>query len=289
MKNIAVLLTCYNRKEKTIQSLEYLFKASELIESNIKLSVYLTDDGSTDGTSEYVLKKFPNVTILKGSGSLFWAGGMRNSWKEAIKNNYDAYLLLNDDTNVFPNVFKELILTHEKCIEKYGSPGIYIGSTKDEESKKLSYGGAVLTNNFLFKYHFIEPNGDIQSCDLGNANIMLVSKYTVDKIGTLSEGYLHGVADYDYTLKAVNKKIPVLITPSFCGTCTDDHSDIYDDYHSKPLLERYKILKNPLGLDFKSNLTLMKRHFPFRVPFVVISAILKVLLPKIYVKGLAKR
>ncbi|WP_298480611.1 glycosyltransferase family 2 protein [uncultured Maribacter sp.] len=289
MKDIAVLLTCYNRKEKTIKSLEHLFEASKLIKNELNLSIYLTDDGSTDGTSNAVSEKFPNITILKGNGSLFWAGGMRNSWNEALKKTYDGYLLLNDDTNVFPNLFNELFLTHAKGIEKHGISGIYIGSTKDEQSKKLSYGGAILTNKFLFKYHFISPTGSVQNCHLGNANIMLVAHEVVAKIGILSEGYAHGVADYDYTLKAIRKNIPVLITPNFCGSCTDDHENIYDNYHSKTIKERYRLLKNPLGLDFNSNLTLMKRHFPFRVPFVIVSAILKVLLPKIYVKGLSKR
>ena len=190
---IAVLLTCFNRKDKTLSCLERLYAAHQASDTNFDFKVYLTDDNSSDGTSEAVAELYPEVTILKGNGSLYWAGGMRNSWSEAQKGNYDMYLLLNDDTDIFPELFSTLFQTHKKCLEIYNQPGIYIGSTYDKESKKLSYGGARLTNKFLFKYHFIEPKDKIQECDLGNANIMMVTKEVVDEIGMLSEGYIHGV------------------------------------------------------------------------------------------------
>ena len=286
-QNIAVLLTCFNRKEKTLACLNRLSIAISTLKDPFNLSVYLTDDGSTDGTAEAVAKQYPEAKILKGTGNLYWAGGMRNSWREAIKKDYDAYLLLNDDTNVFPSMFTELLETHRYCVNNFKTGGIYLGSTK--ETGILSYGGARLTNKFLFKYHFIRPNGEIQSCELGNANIMLVTKDVVSKIGILSEGYTHGVADYDYTLKAVAKNIPVLIAKEYCGTCTDDHSDIYLTFPDKTISERIALLKNPLSLDFKSNFNLMLRHFPLRVPFVLFSAGLKILFPSVYVKGLRNR
>ncbi|WP_299325053.1 glycosyltransferase [uncultured Maribacter sp.] len=281
---IAVLLTCFNRREKTLKSLKYLFESYQNVQEQISLNIYLTDDGSTDGTGEAVKLNYPEATILQGNGNLYWAGGMRNSWQEAVKEDYDAYLLLNDDTFVYTNMFTQLLDTHSYSLDKYGMGGIYLGSTKDLETGLLSYGGAKLTNKFLFKYQFVEPNGKIQNCELGNANIMMVSKDVVSKIGILSEGYVHGVADYDYTLKAVAKNIPVLICKEYCGTCTDDHSDIYLSFPTKNFKERLKLLKSPLALDFGSNLNLMKRHFPLRVPFVLISAGFKLLLPNLYVK-----
>src|SRR5690554_2221576 len=90
--NITVLLTCPNRKIKTLSCLESLFAAS--IPENYDLEVFLTDDGSTDGTSDAIKKNFPDVNIIKGNGNLFWARGMRLAWESAMKKkSYDAYLL----------------------------------------------------------------------------------------------------------------------------------------------------------------------------------------------------
>ncbi len=287
MKKIAILLTCFNRKKKTLSSLKHLFD-SVAQSPGLQVSIYLTDDGSSDGTSEAVKSNYPKVKILPGTGSLYWAGGMRNSWKEALKTGYDGYLLLNDDTNLYPSAVHQLLSTHELCMKKHKQAGIYIGSTKDGESDEFTYGGAVFTNRFLFKYHFLKPNDNLQSCHLGNANIMLVSQSVVEKIDILTEGYQHGVADYDYTLKALKKKIPILIAPGYLGTCAHDHSDIYLTFHQKPFKERFRLLKHPLGLDFKSHLLLMRKHFPVRVPFILFAAGLKILLPKIYIKGRGK-
>ena len=46
MNQIAVLITCHNRKEKTLHCLQNLYKQS------ITCDVYLVDDGSIDGSSE---------------------------------------------------------------------------------------------------------------------------------------------------------------------------------------------------------------------------------------------
>jgi len=94
--SIAVLLTCYNRKEKTISCLDALFK--NIIPDGCSLNVFLVDDGSTDGTEDAVRNAYPQINIIKGDGSLFWNGGMRVAFEAAIKNGFDYYLWLNDDT-----------------------------------------------------------------------------------------------------------------------------------------------------------------------------------------------
>ena len=64
MKRIAVLLTVYNRRDKTLYCLDRLYHQENM--DNYKVDVFLTDDGSTDGTSEAVCTKYPKVHIIKG-------------------------------------------------------------------------------------------------------------------------------------------------------------------------------------------------------------------------------
>ena len=49
---IAVLLTCFNRCQKTLKALDSLYKAAEVFNEKdsmkLNLEVFLTDDGCTD-------------------------------------------------------------------------------------------------------------------------------------------------------------------------------------------------------------------------------------------------
>lgn len=250
----------------------------------LKFSVYLTDDGSTDGTAELIREHFPAVRILDGDGHLFWAGGMRNSWSEALKHNYDGYLLLNDDTVLLQNVFSQILETEKYSLEFYLTKGIYIGSTNSSDRKHVTYGGRLIKNKFLITSEMIIPDGKPYLCDLGNANIMYVSSEVIDKISILHNGYTHGKADYDYTLLAKKNGIPVLTMPEICGICDNDHKPLYNDFTNSSIKNRIKILFSPTGIGFKDQLIYTKRNFPYRYPFVVVAGILKVLLPKLYVK-----
>ena len=60
MINIAVLLTCHNRKDKTLSCLSSLFAATERYNlskeegKNVGLDIFITDDGCTDGTADAI-------------------------------------------------------------------------------------------------------------------------------------------------------------------------------------------------------------------------------------------
>lgn len=107
---IAVLITVFNRIEKTLQCLKSLFEADKA-GLEIDFKIFITDDGSTDGTAEKIKEIFPleNIEILQGSGQLYWNGGMNNSWKAAIaEGGFDGYLWLNNDSIILSNLWKEL-------------------------------------------------------------------------------------------------------------------------------------------------------------------------------------
>ena len=113
MKSIAALMTCHNRKKKTLRCLTALQEGWEKTGERPSVSVFLTDDGCTDGTSDAIRAQsfhFP-VHILPGSGDLFWNGGMINSWKAALaEGGFDGYLWLNDDTYALPEFWEDIKL-----------------------------------------------------------------------------------------------------------------------------------------------------------------------------------
>lgn len=232
-KTIAVLMTVHNRRDTTLKCLEKLYENNL---TGLQLSVFLVDDGSTDGTRESVKKAFPDVNIIGGDGSLFWNRGMWTAWNEAAKKDYDYYLWLNDDTLIY----KDAIQTMMQSSLLAGEDAIIVGSTCSASNNTVvTYGGAKGT--LLF------PNGSLQEVSHINGNFVLVPRFVYSKIGNLDYYYTHSFGDWDYGVRALKAGLKVLITPSFIGTCErhDKCKKCYDPQFG--LYARYKNLLSPLG------------------------------------------
>jgi GT2 family glycosyltransferase len=276
---IAVLLATYNRKEKTISCLTSLF--AQQIPENVNLEVYLTDDASSDGTAEAVKTNFPQVKLFAGSGSLFWAGGMRNSWTQALTANADFYLLLNDDTLLAGNAISELLKYSAAGNDNSRTAAICIGSTVDQSTGEISYGGKKLRSKTRIHSDVVYSNTEYLDCDLGNANIMLVPGEIVKKIGILSNSFTHSLADYDYTLRAKKAGFKVLVVPGILGHCVDDHGNNWKSANVS-LKERIRYLKSPKGLAYSEYLGFIREHFPLHLPSAFFKLWMKTLFPFVW-------
>lgn len=275
MTKIAVLLTTYNRREKTLACLNSL--RSQKAPGNISLEIFLTDDASADGTAAAVKEMFPEVNVYHGTGSLYWAGGMRSTWQQAIKYQPDFYLLLNDDTLLHEDAVATLL----ENSNTNQTPSICIGSTCDTHSGEISYGGWKLQGRRTWKSSRIHSATTYVDCDFGNANIMLVPRVVVEKIGILADHFTHSLADYDYTLKAKKAGFKVQVAPGFLGTCIDDHGRNWKSANTT-LKERIQYLKSPKGLAYKEYLRFIKDHFPLSYPSAFVKLWMKTFFPFIW-------
>jgi GT2 family glycosyltransferase len=278
INSVAVLITCHNRKDKTIACLQSLFDSTNACNKDFDMDVFLTDDGSVDGTAEVIRRLFPIVNIFAGNGELFWSGGMRNSWNEALKvKSYDYYLLLNDDTVLYKNCFDQLFDVQDYSLIKYGKGGICIGSVRDHKTSEHTYGASNILNRWTLKTQDLFPDGTIKECDYGNGNIMFVHKDVTQLIGILHNKYIHAKADYDYCLRAHEKNLPVLVCSEYCGECVRDH--YFPDLRKMSFRKRIALLYNPKGVELNGYMYFIWRFFPWRTPFVFCSLWLKTFFP----------
>lgn len=248
INNIAILLTCYNRKQVTLECLK------RLVEQNISIDmdVFLCDDGSTDGTYESVKEKYPTVHIFKGTGNLFWNRGMLAAWQEACKEKeYDAYIWLNDDVILYENAIPELINCSTLCEDK----SIICGSFCSN-SGEFSYGGRTKNGTPII------PNGTLQDVYWLNGNCVLIPKAIVNKIGLLDKMFQHHLGDFDYGLRAQEAGFNIVTTKRYLGTCAPNL--IKNNRARKDgltIIKRFQRLYSPLGdnpfIQFRYTL----RHF----------------------------
>lgn len=238
---IAVLLTCFNRKEKTVQCLNSLFQI-------LDCDVYLVDDGSSDGTAEIIKQRFPKVRIIQGDGNLFWNRGMQFAWSEAAKKDYDFYIWLNDDSILYENCFLELF----ECSALQDDKAVISGIIESE-------GGITLYGGTGEKRHLLKPNGIMQSIYHMNGNIVLVPRYVYDILGGLDTYYHHDLGDVDYGLRAKAKGISVLTTR--IAVAQGEFNPLKRERLNKTnIRNRFKRLYSPLGSNPRINFYFRKRH-----------------------------
>jgi len=275
---IAALSCSYNRLKKTTAFLKSLVK--QQIPPEYSLSIYLLDDNSPDGTGGYVRENFPAVEVLNGSGSLFWAGGMRTLWQEVIKrDDYDFFLLFNDDVVLSEDALERLLSAYR--LSNYPA-NILLGTVLDTDQRSITYGGQKIINKLTGNMATMVPDPvKLKGCEVGNANIMLVDKATVNRIGILSGLYTHGIADYDYTLTAVAEGVKVWVAPGYYGCCDNDHGVSWLPQRT-PLKKRIDYLYSPKGLAYKQHVLYVRKHFPLSVPITHIKLWLKTLFPVVY-------
>lgn len=98
---VAIVFPVHNRRELTLQCLASL---SEINKTGLDVKIYVVDDGSTDGTSEAIAAKFPEVNIIKGDGDLWFTEGTNVGVRAALEHDPDHVVMMNDD-QVFDREF----------------------------------------------------------------------------------------------------------------------------------------------------------------------------------------
>ena len=77
--------------------------------SKIPVDVIVIDNGSTDGTPDYIAEYFPEMKIM-ATGENHGFGRANNiGFRHAMKNGYEYVYLLNQDAWVFPDTFGILV------------------------------------------------------------------------------------------------------------------------------------------------------------------------------------
>lgn len=248
-RNLAVLLTCHNRKEQTLASLRSLYTCS--VPENFSIDVFLVDDGSTDGTGIAIRNQYPKVNIIQGDGSLYWNRGMKLAWETAVKaKDYDFYLWLNDDTVLLYNALTLFL----EGLKTFGEKSIYIGATTSTASTEITYSGHRLNETFL------KPNGTWQSCDYFNGNIVLIPRYVLETVGMNDSVFHHALGDFDYGLRARRKNIALYVAPELSGYC-ETHERLPKWCNTETSLRNRMVeLYKPLGNNPFEFFVFDKRH-----------------------------
>ncbi len=194
---IEVVIPVHNRREITLRCLELLAQ-----QVDVDFRVTVVDDGSSDGTSEAIRDRFPNVDVLHGDGSLWWAGATNLGIRHALQRSVVApyILMLNDDVEFD----SDYLVSMERCAVT--NPGCIIGSLAvyGEDHGRVFWCGQAASHRQC-RYGYIRRDG-LSGCVPAEAlpgRGMLVPTAVFNHIGLLdAKAFPQYVCDHDFSLRA---------------------------------------------------------------------------------------
>lgn len=199
MSKVFVLIPAHNNKKEVLELLGCLerqtYKSKEIV---------LVDDGSTDNTEHEVRKSYPDTTIIRGNGNLWWTGAnvLGVDYILQVAGEDDFILLLNNDLVVENDYIETLVnasmangraITGSATVD-YNDPDFMEGGIQLDHQLNLT----VNRDNTLIEHTEIDTNVDVLP---GRGTLAPVEVFK--KIGSFNRKKLpHYGADYEFTLRA---------------------------------------------------------------------------------------
>jgi GT2 family glycosyltransferase len=219
--NLAIIIACFNRRETTLRCLTHLRSIGVMHSSR----VVLVEDGCSDGTPEAVRAQFPEVTLLYGTGELYWGGGTEMGMRWAYEEGSDLFLWLNDDCLPPEGAIEQLV----KHVEQTG----HAATAWIVADSGLTVGPGYKSLWGIRHSQAVSP--DIVSCDTASGNCVCWPRAVVREIG-FPDGVRmrHGWVDYDYGLRATRAGFCIDAIPSASCRNSDNPYTV-----RSPLLGQY--------------------------------------------------
>lgn len=207
---VTVLMAVRNRCRQTEACLDTLLAQAG---DDVCVQVAVLDDASTDGTGQMLAGR-RGVTVLAGSGSCYWGGGMRAAESAAWAHDPDYLLWLNDDAVLAPDALRRALSTARD------HPGaIVCGALCDPVSGATTYSGVRRVARPFVVLRPVHPDPlRALPVDTFNGNLVLVPARVARRLRGIDPRFRHHYGDFDYGLRATRAGCRVLLLPGFVGT-----------------------------------------------------------------------
>ena len=200
---VFILTPVYNRVKITLEFVGLLEK-----QTHKNFQLVLIDDGSSDGTSAKVVAKLPHTKVIKGDGSLWWAGSLQKGyeWLKSEKiDSDDSVLILNDDT-----VFDEKFLEKGLNLLKKNSKSLLIAECYFVETEE-NFDRGIFFDDRKCTFRCSMDNTEINCASTRGLFINAID--FIDLGGFYPKLLPHYASDYEFTIRASKKGYRIFCDP----------------------------------------------------------------------------
>jgi N-acetylglucosaminyl-diphospho-decaprenol L-rhamnosyltransferase len=210
MAKISVIIVTYN----AMQWAERCF--SSLRTSSVPVQCIVVDNGSTDGTQEYIKKNFPEVDFTQSPQNLGFGKANNIGIEKAYKDGADFFYLMNQDAWIYENSIEKLLEIYNSHPNKK-EIGILSPMHIDGTEKKLDifldkYIGHNFETRIISDLYFqsLKPFYEVSFI---NAAHWLLPKETIETIGGFNPYFFHYGEDVEYVNRILFHKKKTLLVP----------------------------------------------------------------------------
>ncbi|MBN2272720.1 MAG: glycosyltransferase family 2 protein [Bacteroidales bacterium] len=259
---IAIIIPVYNHLSFTKQALADLSSALKDIQEPL-FPVIIIDDGSSDGTGEWININYPDVHLLQGDGNLWWSGAVNMGARYALESlKADFILLWNNDINFDGCYFRNLI----RIIKENNNDTIIGSKILVEEQPDIIWSMGGYFNPVSGKHGMVgyfkkneEVYKKVFEADWLTGMGTIIPGQIIEKLGYWDNiNFPQYSGDSDFTYRAKLKGHKIIVHPDLILFNKTEHSGVTRPHSFKQLLNL--LTDNRSKSNFKRNLKFYKLY-----------------------------
>lgn len=211
MKSIYIIIVTYNAMKWAKRCF------SSLRQSSVPVKCIVIDNGSTDGSQEFIQKNFPEVEFIQSTENLGFGKANNIGIEKAYKNGADFFYLMNQDAWLYENSIQKLLDVFENH-PKQEEIGILSPMHIDGSEKLLDiFLDKYIATNFektrLISDLYFQNLKSFYELSFINAAHWLIPKATIEAVGGFNPYFFHYGEDIEYVNRVKYHGKKVFLTP----------------------------------------------------------------------------
>lgn len=232
---------------------------SSLRKSSVPVQTVVVDNGSSDGTQDYIKNNFPEIDLTLSDENLGFGKANNIGIEKAYKKGAEFFYLMNQDAWIFENSLQNLLEVYENHHQKE-EIGILSPMHLDGTEQKLDiFLDKYIAQNFETRIISDLYLGSLKSfyeISFINAAHWLLPKETIEKVGGFNPYFFHYGEDNEYVNRLHFHQKKILLCPKSTAVHDGKQELAKVDYMKYPDLRIETKILNP---NLHNALTLEKK------------------------------